>query len=247
MIARYLEAASSYAKDIDFLILLIAAIVGFWFLVAQGVFFGLIFKFSAKEGKKAQYISGEEPHQKRWVAIPHYAVLVFDVLIIVAAIRVWVTVKQDMPTPDSTVRIVSQQWAWTFVHPGPDNKLDTADDIRVVDELHVEKDKTYHFELQSKDVLHSFSVPAFRLKQDAVPGRTIKGWFKPIVSGGFDIQCAEICGIGHGIMAARVMVETPAQHREWMSKHSSVALSASSAAPANQVPPAGTTKAEETK
>ena len=233
MINHYLEQAGSFAGDIDNLILLIAAITMFWFFLAQAVFFGLIIKFAAKEGVKAQYIAGEDPKEKRWVSIPHYAVLVFDVLIIISAVRVWHDVKQAMPPPDSTVRVIAQQWAWTFVHPGPDNKLDTPDDIRTVDELHLERDKTYHFELQSRDVLHSFSLPVFRLKQDAIPGRTIKGWFKPTRAGGYDIQCTEICGIGHGIMAARLIIHTPADYAEWVKANAPmVAAAALPAAPA---------------
>ena len=118
MIQHYVEQGSSYAADIDNLILLVTAITGFFFLLAQALFFGFIVMFSAKEGVKAQYIAGEDWKEKRWVAIPHYAVLVFDVLIIFAAIRVWVDVKQTMPPPDSTVRIIAQQWAWTFVQIG---------------------------------------------------------------------------------------------------------------------------------
>jgi cytochrome c oxidase subunit II len=215
MIDQYVESASTYAGDIDGVILVILAIVGFWFLLAQAVFFGLIFKFAAKPGVKAQYISGEKAHEKRWVALPHYATLVFDVIIVVMAVKVWHEVKINLPPADSTVRVIAQQWAWTFVHPGPDNTLDTADDISVVDELHVEKGKTYHFELTSRDVLHSFSVPVFRLKQDAIPGRVIKGWFNATQTGQFDIQCTEICGIGHAIMPARILIESEAQHRLW--------------------------------
>lgn len=113
------------------------------------------------------------------------------------------------------MRVIGQQWAWTFQHPGPDGELDTADDIRTIDELHVKVDTVYHYELGARDVLHSFSVPVFRLKQDAVPGRTIKGWFKATKTGVWDIQCAEICGIGHGLMGARVVVEDEAQHAAW--------------------------------
>ena len=61
------------------------------------------------------------------------------------------------------------------------DKLDTADDIATVDELHVEVNKIYHFKLESRDVLHNFSVPVFRLKQDAIPGRVITGWFEPTI------------------------------------------------------------------
>lgn len=221
MLERYVPSASSYAGNIDGLILLILVIVGFWFILAEVVLFGLILKFSAKRSKKALYIAGEVPKEKRWVAWPHYATLVFDVLIIVAALRVWHEVKLTMPTPDETVRVEAQQWAWTFTHAGADGKLGTPDDVRTVDELHVVIDKTYHFELTSRDVLHSFSVPAFRLKQDAVPGRLIRGWFKPTKLGEFDIQCAEICGIGHGIMPARLVIESREQHAAWLEKNKS--------------------------
>lgn len=215
MLDNYLESASSYSAEIDGIIWWVLVIVGFWFLLAEAVFFGLIFKFKAKPGVKGQYIAGEIPSEKKWVTWPHYATLIFDVAIIVMAIKVWHNVKINLPEADSTVRVIAQQWAWTFVHPGPDNVLDTPDDITVVDELHVEANKTYHFELTSRDVLHSFSVPVFRLKQDAIPGRIIKGWFKATQTGQFDIQCTEICGIGHGIMPARIFLETPAQHRLW--------------------------------
>ena len=217
MISHYLEAASTFANDIDNLITFIAIAVGFWFLLAQFLLFSFVFKFRAVEGKKkAMYISGEKKSQKRWVSWPHYATLVFDILIVIGALRVWHDVKVDMPKVDSTVRIIAQQWSWIFVHPGPDGTLDTEDDIRTVGELHVEVNKSYRFELQSRDVVHSFSVPVFRLKQDAVPGRTITGWFQPTLTGGFDIQCAEICGVGHALMGGRIIIEKPEAHAAWV-------------------------------
>ena len=107
MIQHYVEQASSYAADIDNLILLITAVTGFFFLLAQALFFGFIVIFNEKEGVKAQYITGEEWKEKKWVALPHYAVLVFDVLIIVAAIRVWVDIKQTVPVVDESVRVIA--------------------------------------------------------------------------------------------------------------------------------------------
>ena len=218
MIDYFVERASTYAGDIDRQILLITILVGFWFFLVEGVFFWLIFRFRAKEGQKSQYITGEEKHHKRWVNIPHFLVLICDVVIVVGAINAWVKVKQNLPPADVKVKIVAQQWAWTFVHPGPDGELDTDDDVTTIDELHVELGKVYHFQLTAKDVLHSFSVPAFRLKQDAVPGREITGWFEPSLAGEYDIQCAEICGIGHGIMGARIFVETPEAHAAWLAE-----------------------------
>lgn len=215
MIEYFVRQASSYASSIDNQILLITILVGFWFLLAEGVFFWFIFKFRRVENRRSQYITGEEPRQTRWIKVPHYLVLVCDVVILVGALRVWYNVKQDLPAPDRVIRVIGQQWAWTFVDPGPDNLLDTEDDLVTVDELHVERGKTYHFKLAARDVLHSFSVPVFRLKQDAIPGREITGWFKPTRAGVYDIQCAEICGIGHGIMGARIHVDTEAEFAAW--------------------------------
>jgi len=213
---HFIKQASSYAADIDGVAMLITVLVGFWFILAQGVFFWLLFRFRARGDGKAMYITGEKDEEMRWISIPHGLILVCDVFIIVAAIRVWTDVKLQIPEVDETVRITVQQWAWTFHHAGPDGQLDTADDIRLVDELHVQVGKTYKYELSSRDVLHNFSVPVFRLKQDAIPGRIIDGWFKPTLAGTFDIQCAEICGIGHGIMPAKIYVETPEQHAAWL-------------------------------
>ena len=218
MIESMLDQASSYAGHIDNLILLIGVLVGFWFLVAEAVLIGLVIKFRAKDGQRAQYITGEEKHEKRWVTIPHLLVLVCDVFIVAGAIWVWVHVKQDLPDPDETVRIVAQQWEWSFHHAGPDGTLGTDDDIITTDELHVQVDRTYHFKLESDDVIHSFSVPVFRLKQDAIPGREITGWFKPTRTGEYDIQCAEMCGVGHGLMGARIFIESPEQHAAWLAE-----------------------------
>jgi cytochrome c oxidase subunit 2 len=211
---------STYAADIDNLILLMGVLVGFWFFAAEIMFFWLIWKFRAKEGQKSQYLDGTENHVKKWITWPHGLVLVCDVFIVIFSIMVWTDVKQQLPVADSTIRITGQQWAWTFQHPGLDNELDTADDIFTVGELHIEVDKNYHFKLESRDVLHSFSVPIFRIKQDAVPGRSITGWFNATVTGEYDIQCAEICGIGHGVMASRISIGDANQHAAWVAANS---------------------------
>jgi cytochrome c oxidase subunit 2 len=214
---QFLQQASTYAADIDWLFWLITAIVGFWFFVAQGVFFGFLIKYRRKPGEKAGYVEGKSKEEKKWITIPHFLIILCDIVILVGAVKVWNRVKLDMPPADATIRVQARQWAWIFQHPGSDGKLDTSDDIRTTDELHLLNNTTYHFELTAKDVLHSFSIPVFRLKQDAVPGRTIRGWFKTQAVGEFDIQCAEMCGIGHGLMAAKLFIEREDAHASWMS------------------------------
>ncbi len=218
-----LPGLSTYSGDIDRLVLLISILVGVWFIAAEAMFFWLLFRFRARPGVPAMYVTGKEKHLKRWINIPHTLILICDVVIIIAAVRVWVKVKQTMPPADETVRVTGQQWVWTFDQPGPDGQLDTADDIATSDTLHVQVGQTVHFQLESKDVLHSFFVPVLRLKQDIVPGRTINGWFKATQPGTHDILCAEICGIGHGIMGGTIVVETPEQHAEWMQAHATLA------------------------
>ena len=216
----FLLQASTYASSIDDVILLIAVITGFWFLVTFGLFMWLILAHRAKPGVKAEYLTGAETQPKKFISMAHLLVLVCDVFIVIGAIRVWIDVKQTLPTePETqTVRVIGQQWAWSFVHPGPDGVLDTADDIKTVDDLHVEVGRPYIYELSSRDVLHDFSVPVFRLKQDAIPGRIIQGWFEATETGVFDIQCAEMCGVGHGLMPGRIHIETPEQHAAWMAE-----------------------------
>lgn len=225
MISYWVQSLSTYSQDIDNVILLIGVLVGFWFIACEVVFFYFIWKFKDR-GQDALYITGTKKEEKKFINIPHMLVLVCDVFIIIAAIQVWVDVKQTLPKPDEVIGVHGQQWSWTFKHPGPDGKLNTADDIATAHELHIAVDRTYHFKLTAEDVMHSFSVPVFRLKQDAIPGREITGWFKATGTGEFDIQCAEMCGIGHGIMAARIHIETPEKHAAWLAKRSGGALAA---------------------
>ena len=122
MISWFVPQGSTFAADIDNLVLLIGIIVGVWFILAEAVLFGLIFKFRKRDGQPSQYITGESSAQKRWVSWPHHAVLVFDIVILIAALRVWNDIKVATPTTQETVRVIAQQWAWTFVHAGPDNQ-----------------------------------------------------------------------------------------------------------------------------
>lgn len=208
--------ASTYAGDIDLVFETIFFVTGAWLLAAEGILFYFIWKYRKKKNEKAQYVSGDKHEESKWIHWPHYAVIAFDVVLLFFAIKAWYIVKQDIPKPEETVRIIGHQWAWRFVHPGLDKKLGTEDDVETVDELHIKKGVVYNYKLESEDVLHDFSVPVFRLKQDAVPGRVITGWFEATKTGEFDIQCAEMCGIGHGIMVAKLYIETEEDHIKWL-------------------------------
>ena len=209
-------ALSTFASDIDNLVILVTLIVGFWYFATNAMFFWLLWRYREQEGVKALYVTGHEPELLRWITYPHYAIIFMDLFVIIGAVKVWYNVKQNLPEPQEVVRVVAQQWAWSFQHPGADGILDTADDIKTVDHLHIPVNKVVHAKLESRDVLHSFSVPVFRLKQDVLPGRVITAWFEATQPGVYDLQCAEMCGIGHGIMGARVHVESDEDHAAWI-------------------------------
>jgi cytochrome c oxidase subunit 2 len=104
------------------------------------------------------------------------------------------------------VRITGQQFAWVFEYQGQKFKAG---------ELHLVKDTPYHFELKAKDVLHSFWVPQFRMKKDAVPGITTDVRVTPTRNGTYTLACTELCGLGHATMRARVVVEDQAAFDKW--------------------------------
>lgn len=216
MLEYLIPAASTFAKDIDWLFDWITYLVGFWFFLTLGYFFFLCFRYRRRAGVKAQYITGETHSQKLAIEVPHYLILACDLVILVMTFIVWKAVKIDMPETQEDVRVISQQWAWTFKHAGADGILDTADDIIKINELHIQKGVAYRYILQSRDVMHSFSIPVFRLKQDAIPGRDIYGWFEANQTGEWDIQCAEMCGVAHGIMGARIFIKDEAEHKAWL-------------------------------
>lgn len=208
--------ASTYAKDIDGLMLLITVIVGIWFVIAEAVLFYLIFRYRRRAGVKPEYVDGSRKKQVAWILIPCAAILACDLVIDAASARVWDEMKLTNPKPDMTVRVDGRQWAWDLTNPGPDRVLDTKDDITLLNELHVPAGEVVRFELRSRDTLHSLWVPELRLKQDAVPGRTFRGWFEATRPGEYGILCAELCGVAHGIMKGKLIVHEPGEYESWL-------------------------------
>lgn len=212
------ENISTYGGDIDHIFKLVYYVVGAWFLLAEGLFFYFIFRFRRKEGQPASYLPGKTFKALLWVLIPCVLVLVCDLAIDHASATVWDKVKIELPKADLEVGVEGKQFVWTFTHPGADGILGTADDIKKLNQLRVPVQKTIVFHLTALDVMHSFFIPKTRLKQDAVPGRTIRGWFKITKEGKFQIACAELCGIGHSVMGAKLFVHSDAAYAAWVAK-----------------------------
>ncbi|MES0167625.1 cytochrome c oxidase subunit II [Mesorhizobium sp. M0027] len=117
-------------------------------------------------------------------------------------------VRRDHPSPDAIeIAGLGKQWMWEFRHSGGQ---------REINELHVPVGKAVVVSLASQDVIHSFYVPAFRVKQDAVPGRTTNVWFIATEPGRYHLFCAEYCGTQHSEMGGWVTVLAPEQYASWL-------------------------------
>jgi cytochrome c oxidase subunit 2 len=217
------EAASSYAGDIDGLLVFITVVVGVWFLLAEGLLVYMALRYRRRKGRPAAYLPGRTLRSMAFVLVPCAVILGFDLWIDAVAAPVWHQIKETAPPAEQTVRISGERWLWRFTYPGPDGALGTPDDIESVSELHVPVNQTVVFELTAKDVLHSLWVPELRLKQDAVPGRTIRGWFRAIREGRYEVICAEICGLLHTNMKATLVVEPAADYLRWLQSKTSPA------------------------
>jgi len=218
------EAYSSFAADIDGLIIFITYFVVVWFFIA--LFAALIGLFTSlkKEGGKAKYITGEDFAHSKFVWIPMVFVILSDFWMDIATAKVWtkVEIEQKQPTADYHVKIVAHQFYWEFRYPGADEKLDTADDVSIAEgndgTLVLPKDRVVHLHLTSADVLHAFFVRQFRFKQDVIPGRVITRWVQPTGEGKWELFCAEICGPNHGTMRNWVQVVSEDDYKAFLKK-----------------------------
>ncbi len=119
-----------------------------------------------------------------------------------------------------TVEVWAQQWAWNVRYAGRDGQFGTPDDVVTLGELHVPLDRPVVVHLRSKDVVHSFYLPNFRVKQDALPGAETRLWFAASRAGVYEIGCAQHCGASHYKMRGWLTVEGAAQFDAWLSAQS---------------------------
>lgn len=211
------ENISTYGGDLDSLTRVITYFAVIWFLAAFGVMAWFLFKYRKGANKKAAYITGGNLKELKYILFFLILVILSDFYIDVLTVGVWDRIKIQVPTADVKVGIFAYQWNWAFNYPGPDGQFGTSDDVRTPDNVfHVPVNKNIVFDLASKDVLHSFWVKELRLKQDAVPGRIIKGWFNATKIGKYEIMCAEICGIMHSAMKGYLVVESEEDYNKFL-------------------------------
>jgi len=200
------EQASTASDDIDLLydVLLIASVPIFVLVMSVALY--SVFAFRARPGDLSDGapIHGNTRLEVVWVTIPF-------IMVTALAIYGWVVLDDIEAKKSNTlvVNVTAQQFAWSFEYP--------AEKVRSTG-LVLPKDRPVEFRINSKDVLHDFWVPEFRLKSDAVPGITTKIRLTPSRLGSYDVVCAELCGIGHSTMRQEVRVVNSGEYDDWLAK-----------------------------
>ena len=241
--------AAAHGQQIDDLIGWIHVFM-FVLFIGWGAFFVYsLFRFRAGRNPKADY-AGATSHVSTY--IEGGVLLVELVLLFAFSIPLWAARVDHLPSESEAlvVQVTGEQFAWNVRYAGPDGKFgktdiklidvqdnplgidrsdpDAKDDVTSLNQLYLPLNKPVIIKLRSKDVIHSFGVPEFRVKQDAVPGLTIPIWFIPNVTTAemrtrtgnqefqYEIACAQLCGLGHYRMRAFVTVVTPDEFTKWI-------------------------------
>ena len=173
-----------------------------------------------------------------WSVVPVIGMMaITEVGVVFKGFPVWEEIYAQAPANAIAIEVTGQQFEWIVRYPGPDGKfgrvtpelvdktnpagLDRADpaaldDIVLRNQLHVPVGEPVYLRLRGRDVLHSFSVAAFRVKQDVVPGIIGRTLFVPTMPGRYEIACTQVCGMGHYRMHGAVYVDPPDQYRDWL-------------------------------
>ncbi len=209
-------AASTYATDIDTIFWVILVVTGIIFVGVEGVLIYFLFKYRGREGRRAEYIEGSTRAEVIWTVTP--AVLILGLAF--ASQAFWPRIKDPdrFPTDALEMIVEAKQFEWNVTYAGADGVLGSDDDFTLRNQLHVPVNQPVIVRLSAIDVIHSFFVPVFRIKQDAVPGMNNRLWFEATQTGEFELACAELCGLGHYRMKARVIVHTQDEYDRWLAE-----------------------------
>jgi cytochrome c oxidase subunit 2 len=206
------DRASATAGNVDALYIFLLIVSGLMTLLIFTAVVYFAARYRHRKGVLAEQIEGSTPLELTWSIIPLF---VFMVIFVWGAV---VYFKGRTPPRDSTeVYVVAKQWMW---------KVEHAEGQREINELHVPVGRNVKLIMTSQDVIHSFYVPAFRMKQDVLPGRYTVEWFRATKPGTYHLFCAEYCGTQHSGMIGSIIVLDPAQYEAWMSGGTTGPLSA---------------------
>ena len=198
------EQASTIATEVDHLLYFLLIVAVFFTLLI----FGAIFYFAVRYRRRSEQelphvIHGGMTLEILWTVIP------FGLTMVMFGWGASIYYRETRPPEDAlSIYVVGKQWMW---------KLQHIEGQREINELHVPLGRAVKLTMTSEDVIHSFFVPAFRTKQDVVPGRYSTTWFKPTKAGRYHLFCAEYCGTNHSRMIGWIYVMEPAEYQAWLS------------------------------
>jgi len=226
--------ASAQAAGLDRITVLVHILMAVLF-VGWSVYFVYVL---ARFRKRRQPVADHHGARGHWSTWTEVGVAAVEILLLAAfSIPAWAA-RVNPPAQDALlVRVTAQQFSWTIHYPGPDGEfgrvdaalvtaenasgLDrqspgAADDVISINQMHLPIDRPVVVQLTARDVIHSFGVPAMRVKQDAIPGMIIPVWFTPTLEGSFDIACSQLCGLGHYRMRGVITVEPAGRFATWV-------------------------------
>ncbi len=230
--------ASAHAADVDQLIVLLHWMMAILFVGWGAFFLYTLVRFRQSANPKADYI-GVKSHNSSYLDV--VLALVEAVLLIGFAIPAWATRVDALPAEgeSTVVRVVAKQFEWHIHYPGPDGMfgrtaidlitptnaigLDrsdpaAADDLTTINQFNMPVDKPVIVHLSTQDVIHSFAIAELRVKQDVIPGQDIPVWFVPTLTGNFEINCSQLCGLGHYRMRGFVSIQTDSEFQDWFAE-----------------------------
>ncbi|HEU5118525.1 MAG TPA: cytochrome c oxidase subunit II [Isosphaeraceae bacterium] len=207
----YPNQASTSAGRVDAVFLFELAVVLFFTLFVLVLVVGLGLRY--RQGSKVDR-SNPPTHsytiEALWIGIPLLISMVMFAWSMVVFFELY------SPPPDAVeIPVIGKQWMWKLQHP---------EGKKEINELHVPLGQAVRLKMISQDVIHSFYIPAFRVKQDVLPGRYTSLWFKPNRVGKYHLFCTEYCGTNHSRMGGYVYVMEPADYEAWLKKNSSESM-----------------------
>ncbi len=195
------SGASNLAAGVDRAFIFIFAIS---FIFTIGIVVAMIYiliRFSRKRNKNPQQFSGNVPLEIIWTVVPL-------ILVLFMFYYGWVAFApmRKVPKNSMEVKVIGRMWSWSFDYGNG----------KISPDLVLPLDKNVKLNLFSEDVNHGFFVPAFRVKEDVIPGYKNYMWFQPIAKGSYDIYCTEYCGLAHSSMLAKVVVVDSLEFKTWL-------------------------------
>jgi cytochrome c oxidase subunit II len=196
------ESASTFSGPIDWLYFFLLGVSAFFSLLIVCAILFCAVRYRRRPGHVATQIEGSLPLELLWTGIP----LVLVLFIFFWGTRLFVE-TQTLPVEGMRFHVTAKQWMWKIQHPSGQSEIN---------QLHVPAGEPIVLTMISEDVIHSFFVPAFRVKKDVLPGMYSTLWFTPTKPGRYHLFCAEYCGTKHSEMIGEVVVLDPAEYQTWL-------------------------------